>query len=190
MQWLLSEGVSRQQQTFSAFIPECKREHPTQPLHAVGPKLLVQVNDHLRVRAGVEAVATSFQCRAQLWEVVDLPIEDDPDGSVLVVDGLMSGRQVDDTQSAHAQTGTALSVDSFVVRSAVHDGLAHLVDVCTAGQIVMLSTDDACYSTHGFLCLSSPSNRNCKRFQIVNSVPGFLVSASSVVFLISGLACR
>src|SRR2546426_3304532 len=114
MQRLLSEAVSGQQQTFSAFIPKCKREHPTQPLHAFGPILLVQVNDHLRVSAGVEAVATTFQCRAQLWEVVDLPIEDDPDGSVLVVDGLMSSGQIDDTQSTHAQCGTALSVDSFV----------------------------------------------------------------------------
>src|SRR2546425_1040086 len=103
MQRLLSEAVSCQQQTFSAFIPECEREHPAQLLHALGPILLVQVNDHLGVSAGVEAVATSFQCPAQLWEVVDLPIEDDPEGSVLVVDGLMSRRQIDDTQSAHAR---------------------------------------------------------------------------------------
>src|SRR5260370_34779379 len=27
------------------------------------------------------------------------------------------------------------------------------MDVCTAGQIVMLATDDACYSTHGFSML-------------------------------------
>src|SRR5712691_7689542 len=166
MQRLLSEAVSCQQQTFSALIPECEREHPTQPLHALGPKLLVQVNDHLSVSAGVEAVATSFQRRAQLWEVVDLPIEDDPNSSVLVVDGLMPRRQIDDTQPAHAQRGTPLSVDSFVVRSAVHDGLAHLMDVCTAGQIVMLGTDDACYSTHGFLCLSSPSSRTASDFKL------------------------
>jgi hypothetical protein len=38
--------------------------------------------------------------------------------------------------------------------------------------------------------LEFSSTKNASDFQVANAVPGFLVIASSVVFLIYGLACR
>ena len=48
-------------------------------------------------------VAAALELLAQILEVVDLTVEDDTDGFVLVVDGLVAADDVDDRQAAHAQ---------------------------------------------------------------------------------------
>src|SRR6266850_2129790 len=48
-------------------------------------------------------MACRFELGAQLAEVVDLAVEHDPDGTVLVVDRLMAGREIDDAQAPHAE---------------------------------------------------------------------------------------
>ena len=62
---------------------------------------------------------------AQLAVVVDLAVEDHPDGAVLVGDRLVAGRDVDDAQAPHAERDAVLDVEALVVRSAVADDVAH-----------------------------------------------------------------
>jgi hypothetical protein len=54
------------------------------------------VNDDLGVALGAECVARACELRNELLEVVDLAVEDHGDAAVLVVKGLLPGRQIDD----------------------------------------------------------------------------------------------
>jgi hypothetical protein len=65
---------------------------------AVVAVLLVEVDDHLAVRARGEAVAARLQARAQLLVVVDLAVGDDRDRAVLGAQRLVAAGDVDDRQ--------------------------------------------------------------------------------------------
>jgi hypothetical protein len=83
------------------------------------------MDDGFGVARRVEAVAVRFQLAAQLAEVVDLAVEDDPNSLVLVVNRLMPRGQVDDAEPAHAEAHPALDVQPFIVGSAMTNDLAH-----------------------------------------------------------------
>src|SRR5579862_9845554 len=123
---------------------------------------------------------------SQFAVVVDLTIEDGPDGSIFVRDGLMAGGQIDDAEPAHANPTAAIGVNPFVVRAAVHDRIAHgphqRFARHTPRQI------NACYSAH--TAQSTPANRifmyfivlvrvaAYKAFHIFTKWQGILVGAS------------
>ena len=88
------------------------------------------------VAVGAEAVAGAFEPAAQLAEVVDLAVEDDPDRAVFVGHRLMPAGQVDDRQppmaQGHARRGfparlraEAGGVDALVVRPAMREHVDH-----------------------------------------------------------------
>ena len=56
------------------------------------------MGDHLGVAARAQLVAPLEQLLAQLAEVVDLAVEDDGDGAVLVGDRRVAGDQIDDCE--------------------------------------------------------------------------------------------
>ena len=89
------------------------------------PRLLVEVDDHLGVALGGEAMAAAQQVAPQLAEVVDLAVEDDDDRAVLVVDRLVAGLEVDDAQPLDAEPHLALHVQAARIRPAVLEGRAH-----------------------------------------------------------------
>ena len=66
-----------------------------------------------------------LQVVAQLLEVVDLAVEDAPDGAVFVAHGLAAGGEVDDAQPAHGQTGAGRHVEALVVRAPMRES-AHI----------------------------------------------------------------
>jgi len=68
------------------------------------------------------------QFLAQLRVIVDLAIEDNPDCPVFIADGLIPGGEVDDAQPPHANANWTFDVYSFVVRSAMKHGLAHVAE--------------------------------------------------------------
>jgi hypothetical protein len=119
--------------------------------------LLVRMDDGLGIARGVEDVAGGFELGPQLLVVVDLTVEDEPHGSVFVVDRLLAGRQIDDAQPAHPETDAGFHVDPFVVGTAMPDDVAHAVHqrhirVAPRGgsEVVPLGVSEACYSTHIF----------------------------------------
>ncbi len=81
---LLPNPVSREEQRPRAAIPDREREHPAKVLKAVRALLLVEVDDDFRVGVGAELVPLRDERRAQFLEIVNLAVEDDPDGAVLV----------------------------------------------------------------------------------------------------------
>src|SRR3954447_2581836 len=65
------------------------------------------------------------QLASKLLEIVDFPVEDDPDGAVLIRHWLVSGAEVDDAQPPHPDAAAAFDADAFIVRTAVADLGAH-----------------------------------------------------------------
>ena len=91
-------------------MPRSRRDRGRAPL-------LVGVDDDFGVGRRVEAVAGGLELAAQLAEVVDLAVEDDPDRAVLVVDRLVAGREVDDAQPAHAERHALVHPHALIVRA-------------------------------------------------------------------------
>src|SRR5580692_9934042 len=106
------------------------------------------MDNYFSVGVGIEAVSALFEIGTQLWKVVNLAVEDHPDGSILVEHWLVASRQVDDTEAAHSQPSAVFDEDSFVIRSAVHDGLAHAVDCAGLNPVVGRRAHDTSNSTH------------------------------------------
>src|SRR5690349_20309345 len=104
--------------------------------------------DDFRIRVGIEAMSASLEFAAKIREVVDLSVKDDPYGLILVVNRLMTTRNVDDAQPAHAEPDRPLRENAFVIWAAMHDLLAHAVDVRVVSCFVG-PHDQARYSAHG-----------------------------------------
>src|SRR5580704_2057897 len=83
-QWLLADTIPRQQQPLAATIPQRDREHPAKLRKAFLAELLVKVDDRLRVTPRLEAVTARQVAPVQFFEIVNLAVERDPDGGVLV----------------------------------------------------------------------------------------------------------
>ena len=108
------------------------------------------MDDRFRVAGGLEDVAAPLQIAPQLLVVVDLAVEDDPDGAVLVRDRLEAVAQIDDAEAAHADGDAVADVDALIVGTAVRHDAAHRADlVLTNGLSV--PPDYACDAAHGAL---------------------------------------
>ena len=69
---------------------------------------------------------TSFhEVVSDLAVVVDLAVQDDGDGSVLVEDRLVAGGQVDDPEALNAETDPGVDEETARIRPAVLDHRAH-----------------------------------------------------------------
>src|SRR5216683_2636373 len=67
-------------------------------LDAIPPILLVEVDDALGVAMRAVGVAQSDELLAKRQVIVDFSIEDDPNGAVLVAEGLVPSGEVHTTQ--------------------------------------------------------------------------------------------
>ena len=115
-QRLLAQPIAGQQQLPSPGVPEGQGEHAVEVLEKLGPFVLVEVDEHFGVALGAEVVPGAFQPAAQVAEVVDFAVEDDPDRAVFVGERLLAAGHVDDRQPAMAQGDAGNIADA--VRSA------------------------------------------------------------------------
>jgi hypothetical protein len=92
-------------------------------------------------------VPSAFEPLAELGEVVNFSIENDPDALVFVVDWLVSAAEVNDAQSAHSQADWPACVNSLVVGTAMDNRLAHAVNVGSV-YIFAFTSDNAGYAAH------------------------------------------
>src|SRR5688500_8909046 len=102
---LLPDAVAGHEQPAATAVPEREGEHAAQAVHAVIAQFLVEVDDHLRVASGGEAVAPSLELGAQLHVVVDLAVEDHHHAAVLVADGLVARLEIYDGEPLDAESG-------------------------------------------------------------------------------------
>ena len=105
------------------------------------------MDNDFRISVGIELVSSCLQVSAQFGEVINFPVENDPDALVFIVNGLATAGKINNAQSAHAQADLALHVRAFVVGTAVNDSSAHAADI---GRIHRLARGPhhARYATH------------------------------------------
>src|ERR1700691_6778442 len=151
MERLLAKTVAGDQQFSAAFIVEGKGEHAAQLVDAFRAHFLVEMDNHFGVSVRSQAMAAAQKLSAEFGEVINLSVENYPDGAILVKDRLMAARQIDDTEAAHSEAGSIFDKDSFVIRAAMHDGLAHAVNRRRINPIARCGADDTCNSTHAFV---------------------------------------
>ena len=145
---LLADAVTGQQQLVAAAVPQCEREHPVQLADAVRSELLVEVDDDLGVTVGGEAMAVRPQPAPELTEVVDLAVQHDGHGAILVVDRLVAGHEVDDPQPLDPEADPLGEVQPPGVRPAVDLCLAHALERLPVHRRTRRPSD-AGYAAHG-----------------------------------------
>ena len=124
-QRLLAEAVARQDQFLRATVPKRDREHAPQLGEAGLAELFIQVDDSLRVRPCPERVAAREVPAVQLFEVVNLSVEHDPDRLVLIRERLAAAFDVDDGESSVRQAQRAATVETLVIGPTMADGIGH-----------------------------------------------------------------
>ncbi len=87
--------------------------------------VFVEVNQEFRVRPRIELVPRGLEFTPQLRVIENLPVVDDPEGPVLVVDRLVAALEVEDAQPGGAQTDPLVHVDSEGIGPAVADEREH-----------------------------------------------------------------
>ena len=149
-----ADAVSGEEQRPAASIPQGDAEHPAEVRERVLAPLLISVHDRLGIGIGVELVPVRGELRAQLAVVVNLPVEDHPDGSVFVANRLVAAGEVDDAQAAHAERRAIRDEHPLVVWPAVTDDIAHLLQPArrTRAGVLPLAVrlDETRYSAHRY----------------------------------------
>jgi hypothetical protein len=116
-------------------------------LWTIGAVFVVSMDDGFGVAVGVELVTEFLELLSQFEIVVDLAVVDDPGGSILIVNWLMTAGDVDDGKTAHPEPGRAIEIETIVVWATMTDGGAHarqerLIDCVT------VATNYSDYATH------------------------------------------
>jgi len=112
------------------------------------------VNDGFGIAVCIESVAEFFELRAEFQVVVNLAVENDPGGTVLVVNWLLAAFNVNDRKSPHSQTDSRIEVEAVIVWATVSYRGAH-----SRHEIVIdiqpVVTNNAYNSTHQSKTLST-----------------------------------
>ena len=143
-----AEAVTGEDESPAARVPDCDREHSTQPACEVRVPLLVRVHEHLGVAVGPETMARAFELAAQVLVVVDLTVLHDVARTVLVRDRLVAGLEIDDRETPGGEADTGVDVLTDAVGTAVGEGGAHRAQPV---GIDRAPGRDSADSTHGLV---------------------------------------
>src|SRR5437667_609268 len=142
-----AEPVAREEESMPTRIPERQGKHPVEPVNEALSLFFVEMNHDLGIGSRHELMPFRAEPLTKLVEVVDLPIKNNPDRSVLVRDRLAPRIEVDDGESSHSQPHRAVAVVSFVVRATMDKLTTHRPQVLQAHRArpieVELSSDPA-----------------------------------------------
>jgi hypothetical protein len=76
-------------------VPNGESELPVKTVHTTDALVFIQMNDDFGIRIRVKPMTFGFQLCSQLPEVINLSVEDHPNRSVFVVNGLATAAQID-----------------------------------------------------------------------------------------------
>src|SRR6266508_2649874 len=150
------EAVAREQKLTAAYVPDGEAEHAAKPLDAARAEVFVEMDDGFGVAVRAEDVTVALEVAAQFAVVVDLAVEDDPDGAILVRDGLVAAIQVDDAEAPHADGDAVPDVHALIVGTAMHHCAAHVANLVLEHGAAIPSNDSG-YAAHGTVSLSLPN---------------------------------
>src|ERR1700730_3779346 len=100
------------------FIPQGEGKHPIESLQTIFTPLLECVDDDFAISSGAKHMSSMLQFLAQNRIVIDLPVVDEPELTVLIAHRLSSvGGEVDNSESPMSQANRPLYVKPRIVRS-------------------------------------------------------------------------
>src|SRR5262249_25942687 len=100
-------------------------EDAVQALNGRKPLLFVEMHDDFAVALRAERVTAGLQSASELDVVVDLPVHDEDDRSVLIRQRLVPAGDIDDRQAAESECDPIIDVEPVIIRSAVDHGRSH-----------------------------------------------------------------
>lgn len=106
------------------------------------------MDNRFGVATSPELVAFSGQLRSELLVVVNLAVEDDPHGAILVGDWLVTPDEVNDGQAPHAQADVSLEIEAVAVRAAVDHCPVHMLVQFRAHGLLRVGVYLTAYATH------------------------------------------
>ena len=146
---LLAQAVAGEEEPALVPVPDGEGEHPAQPLGKLFAPLFVAVDQDLGVAVALEDVALGDELPLEIEEVVDLAVEGDPDGPVLVGHRLRAGRgEIDDRQAPVPESERAFDVDAATVRTAMRDHVGHAGEELAVGGMRRISIQEATDAAH------------------------------------------
>src|SRR5215469_7833054 len=165
MQGLFAQPVTSYQQFPPTLVIEGEGEHAAQLLDACRSQLLVEMDDDLGVASGRKAVAAGFKARTELRKVIDLAVKYNPYRAVFIENRLVPSRDINNAQAPHPETGILFDENTFIVRSAMHDGLAHAMNRGRSDRLRPVRVDNSCNPAHMGLSLHCRSGGDLGRFK-------------------------
>src|SRR6476619_1844002 len=91
MKRFLAEPVASDEHLLRNRVPDRQRKHAIEVLDARLAPLLIGCKNDFGIGSGFEAVTAGRELVAQFFEVVDLPVEDDPKLAIMARHWLMAG---------------------------------------------------------------------------------------------------
>src|SRR5687768_12369246 len=80
--------------------------------------------------------------------IVDLTVEHDPNGPVLVAHGLMAQREIHDAEPTKSQSDTGLNMGAVIVRSAMPQPVFHPLQHVGNDGVRRVGSNDSADSAH------------------------------------------
>jgi hypothetical protein len=106
------------------------------------------VHDRFGIGTSTVLVAGGLEPSADGLMVVNLAIEDDPDGVVFVRQRLVACRQIDNAQPTMAKRRVAIDKQAGIIRSTMGDDITHPDHAFAIIRMERLGRDDAGNSAH------------------------------------------
>src|SRR5215469_5147505 len=124
---LLAEAIPREKKRLFRLVPDREGIHALEVGNAVFSPFLPGMHDDLGIAARAEPVSPGFELIEQFDEVVDLTVEGDTDGAILIEKRLVSQRrEIDDGQPAVSEADTWRRVIAVIIGPAVLERFRHL----------------------------------------------------------------
>jgi hypothetical protein len=116
-----AEAVARGEEAVLLRVPDREAPHPVHARQHVLAPGRPRGEDHLGVAAGAKRRAPGLQLLAQLDEVVNLAVEDEPVAPARIAHGLVAGgRKVEDRQPAEREAHAARQVGAGASRAGAY----------------------------------------------------------------------
>jgi len=94
---LLTKTVTGRKQPSLARVPDREREHAVEPRQTLAPPFQISVDDYFGVCLGAKNNPARLKLAAQFFEVVNLPVEGEPDLLARIRHRLVTGwREIND----------------------------------------------------------------------------------------------
>ena len=129
IQQLDTECIAGQNQALFPDVPNRQAEHAIETIQYFVAPMLVSVNNDFRIGIGLEYVAEALEFLSEFFKVINLAVEDHPDGFFSIGHGLMTASQIDNRKAAEAKSEWTVEVVAFVVGASVSDSPGHRFNV-------------------------------------------------------------